>query len=240
MNLIALQFKTTENFAANLKKLESLIDQSSKDSLILAPELCISGFYYDKFEEALKANSIAKELLLEKSKERTIATTLLRKKGDHHYNTLYIFHEGKVVHTQAKSILFVLNDERVHFAPGNEKDIHIIHINGIKVAALVCFELRFTRLWEQIKGADIVLVPAMWGKLRKTHFEALTKALAIMNQCYVVASDSGNKDMARGSGIISPFGNEYRDDSKELISNEFDPKLIKKMRRYLPVGISAD
>ena len=31
-----------------------------------------------------------------------------------------------------------------------------------KIATLICFELRFPALWEQIKGADIILNPAMW------------------------------------------------------------------------------
>jgi predicted amidohydrolase len=119
-----------------------------------------------------------------------------------------------------------------------KKDIKIIEINGIKIASLICFELRFTELWEQIKGADIISVPAMWGKLRKTHYEKLTTALAIANQAYVIASDSSNEDMASSSGIITPFGEEFRDDSKEIISLEFQPKEIKKMRKYITIGLS--
>jgi predicted amidohydrolase len=78
----------------------------------------------------------------------------------------------------------------------------------------------------------------MWGLLRKQNFESLTNALAIANQCYVIASNSSNESMASSSGIINPFGLEIRDDTKELISMEFDKKEIKKMRRYLNVGIS--
>jgi predicted amidohydrolase len=77
----------------------------------------------------------------------------------------------------------------------------------------------------------------MWGKNRKEHFETLTKALAITNQCYVIASDSANEDMAKGSGIITPFGEEFRDDKSELITQKFDKTLITKMRRYLNIGI---
>jgi omega-amidase len=98
--------------------------------------------------------------------------------------------------------------------------------------------LDFTELWEKIKGADIIAIPAMWGSLRKEHFESLTKSLAIMNQCYVIASDSANEDCARGSGIITPFGEELRDDNSESITQKFDKTLITKMRRYLNIGIN--
>jgi omega-amidase len=52
MNLIALQIKTSPNFQENLIHLKDLINSCEEDSLILAPELALSGFSYDKNEEA--------------------------------------------------------------------------------------------------------------------------------------------------------------------------------------------
>ena len=153
------------------------------------------------------------------------------------YNTLHIFHNGKIIHKQSKYKLFIMDNERKYFTAGDINDIKIINIDGIKIGTLICFELRFIDLWERLKGCDLILVPAMWGKLRKENYEALTKALAIANQCYVLASDSANDDMAKSSSIISPFGDVIKNDSKKVISGIFDPKEIKKMRRYLPIGI---
>ncbi|MBT6388957.1 MAG: carbon-nitrogen hydrolase family protein, partial [Campylobacteraceae bacterium] len=129
------------------------------------------------------------------------------------------------------------NDEDKYFQAGNTDDFKIIEIDGLTIASLICFELRFLNLWEKFKGADIIIVPSMWGILRKQNFESLTNSLAIMNQCYVVASDSSNDTMASSSGIITPFGDEVRDDNKELISMLYDKKEIRKMRRYLNIGI---
>ena len=153
------------------------------------------------------------------------------------FNTLHLFYKGKVVHQQSKAILFVLGDEHKFFTAGKKEDIKTINISGIQIATLICFELRFTELWEQIKGADIILIPAMWGKLRKNHYESLTKALAIANQCYVVASDSSNKDMAKSSAIITPFGHVNINDNKKEISSVYNSKEIKKMRRFINTGI---
>ena len=52
MKLIALQIKTTANFQENLDELKSLIISCEKDSIILAPELALSGFSYNRMDEA--------------------------------------------------------------------------------------------------------------------------------------------------------------------------------------------
>ena len=44
--------------------------------------------------------------------------------------------------------------------------------------------------------------------------------------------------MASSSGIISPFGETLRDDNLEIISQKINLNEIKKMRRYMKVGIN--
>ena len=237
MNLVSLQFISSEDYDKNLSKLESLINGSPKNSFILAPELCLNGYAYDRLDEAVSISARAIPRLKELSRDKTIALTLTTKSPRKHLNTLYIFHKGQIVHTQSKHELFVMNEEKKHFKAGDIEDIKIVKVGDLKIASLICFEIRFTNLWEQIKGADIILVPAMWGSLRKDHYEALTKALAIANQCFVIASDSANEECAKSSGIITPFGEEFRDDTKELILKDVDLNEIKKMRKYLNVGI---
>ena len=50
MNLIALQIKTSPNFEDNLIYLKNLIHSCEENSLILAPELALSGFCYERKE----------------------------------------------------------------------------------------------------------------------------------------------------------------------------------------------
>jgi len=238
MNLVALQFPTTTNFQINLDKLIELIKETNQNDIIVAPELCLNGYAYNRLDEAVTITSKAIDELKNLSHNKTIISTFTTKFEDKYQNTLYMFSKGEIIHTQSKYKLFPLGDEEKYFEAGEKKDIKIIELHGVKIANLICFELRFTELWEQIKGADIICIPAMWGKTRKEHYEALTKALAITNQSYVIASDSSNNDMASSSGIITPFGETYQDDSKELISHPFDSFEIKKMRKYIKVGLS--
>ena len=237
MNLIALQTKTKKSFKKNLEKIVSLIEGCEANSFILTPELCLTGFSYDKMDKASEFTIKAKKKIKKLSKDRTIAITFIEKEDLDYYNTLYIFHKGKVVHRQSKHRLFALGDEPSYFAKGKLENMKIVDIDGLKVAALICFEIRFPEYWMKVLGADLILNPSMWGVKRKNHFEAMTKALAIANQCYVLTANGSNDNMAKGSGIISPWGDEIRDDSKELISSELKKDEIKKVRNYIDIGL---
>ena len=240
MNLIALQIKTSTNFEENLIHLKELINSCGEDSLILAPELALSGFSYDRMIEASNFSLKAIDDIKVLSSNKIIALTFITKKDENFFNTLHIFHNQKIVHTQSKLQLFPLGNELEYFSSGNEKDIKIIEINGIKIATLICFELRFPRLWEKVKGADIILNPAMWGLKRKDHYESISKALALVNQCFVIACNSADENMAKGSAIISSFGNVTKNDSSEIVKATFDLDEIKKTRKYIDIGLNQE
>lgn len=237
MKLIALQIKTTTNFQENLDELKSLINSCEKDSIILAPELALSEFSYDRMEEASTFSIKAIEEIKALSEEKIIALTFITKDENKFFNTLYIFHNLQIIHSQSKVKLFPLGNELEYFSSGEKKDIKIIEINGLKIATLICFELRFPELWEKVKGADIILNPAMWGLKRKDHYESISKALALVNQCFVIACNSANDNMGKGSAIISPFGNVVKDDLKTKIEANFDIDEIKKVRIYIDIGL---
>ena len=238
MNLIALQIKTSPSFEDNLIYLKNLIHSCEEDSLILAPELALSGFCYERMQEASDFSIKAIEELKQLSSNKIIALTFITKENEKFFNTLYVFHKQKIVHTQSKVQLFPLGNELEYFNAGDEKDIKIIEINGIKIATLICFELRFPRLWQKVKGADIILNPAMWGLKRKDHYETISKSLALINQCFIIASNCADENMARGSAIISSFGNVIKDDSKEIIKTVFDSNEIQKTRKYIDIGLN--
>ena len=134
MQLFTLQFETTQNFDNNLKTLVQLIEETSLGCIVLAPELCLTGYAYERVDDAVQISLQAFDQLLLLSQQRTIITTLTTKNEiNQYFNTLYVFHKGKVAHTQSKHKLFVLQDERKYFTSGNQEDIKIFEINGIKI-----------------------------------------------------------------------------------------------------------
>ncbi|MBI3873521.1 MAG: carbon-nitrogen hydrolase family protein, partial [Arcobacter sp.] len=120
MNLVSLQLKTTNNFEEILQNLADIIEKIEPLSLILAPELALSGYAYDKMDEAFEISQIAIKLLTKLSSNKTIAITFIIKQNTTFYNTFYLFHKGKIIHTQSKHKLFILNDENKYFTSGDE------------------------------------------------------------------------------------------------------------------------
>lgn len=235
--LNSLLFATSSNYEENLQTLLTLIKQTQANSIVVAPEVCLTGYDYDNFDEMVGFASHAIEELQKVSQNKIIILTLLERRGEEVYNFAKIFFNGEVVYEQAKAKLFKFGDEHKYMAHGSENNINIVEVDGIKIGLLICFELRFKKLWQKLEGADIVAIPSWWGVLRKENFKTLTNALAIINQCYVIASDSRNEECTGMSGIITPFGVEQRNGNKPCLEIPYDTKEIKKMRKYMDVGI---
>lgn len=238
LSLCTLQFTTTDAYEKNLHTLSELISQTPENSVVLAPEVCLTDFDYEHFDEAADFSSYAINKLLALSKERIIVLTVIEKRNDgEFFNVAKVLHKQKVVHEQCKNRLFKLGDEHKYFTEGQDKKLSGFEINGIKFGLLICFELRFKQFWQDLEGSDIILVPARWGKIRSENFRVLTEALAVMNQCYVMAADGSNKDCTAMSGIISPFGETVRNGNELCLCLPYNGHEIEKMRRYLNVGI---
>ncbi|RXJ86168.1 carbon-nitrogen hydrolase family protein [Arcobacter sp. CECT 8985] len=238
MNLVTLQTNIKDDFEQNLKNIIKQINTCKDNDFILASELALTGYSYDNLEKAANFSEKAILKLLEASSNKKIGITLIVKENGNFFNRFFLFYKTKILYFQDKYRLFELGNETKYFTkPKDDKKIKIYKIGELKVATLICFELRFTKYWDRLKGADIILVPSMWGKDRKEHYETLTKALAIANQCYVMASNSAYKAYCKSSAIIDPFGESILDDSKEVLSLEFNKYKIEQMRKYLNVGI---
>lgn len=236
-SIVSLCFETDPSFEINLARLCSLVEESPEDAIIVAPEVCLSGFDYERFDEAAEFTPSAIDRLLKVVKHRLLIFTAIAKKGEGIYNIAYALHNGAILHTQPKTKLFPLSGEVEHFCAGDTSTITPFVFEGITIGILICFELRFKALWQALEGCDIIAVPAQWGKIRAEHFETLTNALAIMNQCYVIASDADNEDTTGLSGIITPFGTELRNQGNLILISQYEARTVSSMRRYLAVGI---
>ena len=236
--LCSLSFETIlGNYEANLSTLLELISQTSKNSLVVAPEVCLSAYDYDNFDEVLDFAPHAISEIKKASQDKIIILTILERRDGEVFNFAKVFYNGEVVYERAKARLFRFGDEHKYMSEGSDEDFKIVEVDGIKIAVFICFELRFKELWTKSEGADVIAVPSWWGVLRTEHFKAFTQTLAIMNQCYVVASDSLNEDCTKMSGIINPQGEVQRNGNKPCLEVQYNKKDILTMRRYMDVGI---
>ena len=238
-SIVSLCIPTDTSFDHNLTKLILLLAQAPEDAIIVAPEVCLTGFAYDRFDEAAAFTPIALQKLSDWVGNRLLIFTAITQIDDQFYNVAYALHNGKILHAQAKTKLFNLGGEMEHFCAGEEGNIFKFTHNGIKIGILICFELRFKALWQKLEGCDIIAVTSQWGKIRTEHFITLTNALAVMNECYVIASDTNNDDTSGMSGIINPFGSELRNNGAESLTLMYEEQTVRSMRRYLDIGIKS-
>ena len=235
--LCSLLFETTPDYEHNLQTLLTLIETAEENSLIVTPEVCLTSYDYENMDKMLQFASHATEALKKASRNKIIIMTMLEERDAKVYNFAKVFHNGAVVYERAKAKLFRFGDEHKYMQEGSVDDFQIIEVDGIKIAIFICFELRFKELWCRSEGADVIAVPSWWGELRSEHFSILTQSLALMNQCYVVASDSKNEECTALSGIIDPQANVQRNGNKPCLKQAYSKKEISLMRRYMDVGI---
>jgi len=235
--LCSLLFETTLDYEKNLQTLLTLLDACDENSLIVAPEVCLTSYDYENMDAMLSFAPHAVEAIKKASRKKIVILTMLEEREGKVYNFAKVFHNGEVVYERAKAKLFRFGDEHKYMQEGSVDDFEIIEVDGIKIAIFICFELRFKELWCKSEGADVIAVPSWWGKLRSEHFSILTQSLALMNQCYVVASDSKNEECTALSGIINPQGKEQRNGNKPCLEQAYSKKEISLMRRYMDVGI---
>ncbi len=231
MHLYAAGFNSEEvEYEQNLSILTDFVAQTEEDSLIVAPEVVVTNFDYDRFEMAAAFSKSITSALLKASSKRSIITTQIESRGDQIYNIAKVYHKGSLIYSQKKAKLFTFGGEHNYFSAGSTEQIELFEIDGIKVGILICFELRFIELWQRLRGADIIVVPAQWGRPRSEDFRVLGRALAMANQCFVIQSDTHNIDTTATSRVIAPSG-EY------ALSYPFERSWIKKIRRYLNIGV---
>ncbi|QQF52561.1 carbon-nitrogen hydrolase family protein [Campylobacter fetus subsp. venerealis] len=197
-------------------ELLNLVKDIKPGELALGSELCVSGYENlgDDFENTLIAN-------LKKSLSNGSFFGFTHFSDG--FNEFILLNGDKEIYKQKKAILFTPNLEQDKFKAGKVEDINLFELEGVKIGVLICFELRFTELWEKLKGADIILVPSLWGKGRKRHFEILCEALALQNRCYVVACS--DKDL-KFEAVFKPSGHIAK-------SSEFEPNSANEFKKSL-------
>jgi len=232
LNCTLLQLENKQPYRRNLEKILHYLERETSDILV-APEVCLTDYDYEHLPEAVAFGDEAERILCERVDRQILVLTRLVKREEGYANEAIVIHRHRVIHRQAKHRLFLLGEEDKHLVPGASEEIHPFEIDGVRYGLLICFELRYKELWQQLEGCDVILLPSQWGLPRKRHLEILARALGVMNQCYVLVANSAREDMAASSLIASPNGGLILEDMKEAIRGEIDLSLVKKIRRYI-------
>jgi predicted amidohydrolase len=180
--------------------------------LLVLPEMCTSGFTMDADKFAEPPNSPSTRALSAIAKEHeiwVIAGLSMRRDGRYLNSALAFAPDGSLVATYDKQRLFGYAKETTIYSAGT--DPCVIQIRGLSLGLFVCFDLRFPELFQAVAPeVDACVVIANWPSARQRHWEVLTQARAIENQCYVVAvnriGEGDGLEYQGGSVIYDPWG----------------------------------
>ncbi|MCQ9389925.1 carbon-nitrogen hydrolase family protein [Brevibacterium sp. 50QC2O2] len=131
----------------------------------------------------------------------------------HPFNTLvHVTPAGELAGTYRKIHLYDAfgYKESDELTAGAIEDPFVFDIDGVKVGAATCYDLRFPEIFRRLTdaGAHVIALPASWvvGPAKEYHWATLIAARAIENTVYMAASGQTAKYGCGQSMILDPMG----------------------------------
>lgn len=137
---------------------------------------------------------------------------------------------------------FLWGGEREIFAAGAPPSL-LAKIDGVTIGVAVCYEAGFPEIARElaVAGAQIIAVPAAFGRARRHVWDLLTRARAIENGCVIAAAGLCGENahgvaFAGHSTIVDPFGTRLVElaDEPGFTSATVNLDDIDRARRELP------
>lgn len=170
------------------------------------------------------------------------------------YNTSVLFGpDGRRLGLYRKIHLFDVDiSEDVRFresatvVPGEETVVIDTALGEIGLS--ICYDLRFGELYRRLadEGARVLMIPSAFTLTTgRAHWQALMRARAIENQCYVIApaqvgrhDDEGLRESFGHSIVVDPWGHVVAcaSDGPGLALGELDLDRVDEVRRAIPVA----
>jgi omega-amidase len=148
--------------------------------------------------------------------------------------------DGDVTATYAKMHPFTFSNEHEVIEPGPGPVV--FDLEGIPSSMFICYDLRFPEGFRAVaRRALAVYVLANWPASRQTHWEALLRARAIENQCFVIGvnrtgADANDIEYEGGSLVFGPQGEIFvrGGTAEELLLCNIDPHEVHEVRARFP------
>jgi predicted amidohydrolase len=156
-------------------------------------------------------------------------------------NSALVFNpQGELITNYIKQKGFSYAQEQLAYLPGLGNAL--FDIAGVPCSVFICYDLRFPELFRQVaKQVAIIFVIANWPEARQSHWEALLKARAIENQCFIVGvnrigRDGNDLNHIGGSMVIDPLGEvrSYAKATDVFIMTEIETSQVAQVRQQFP------
>lgn len=247
MKIHAVQFAPTwENKAGSFERLHQLFEKSPPQpgSLIVLPEMFATGFSHQLNitleEEGGQTEVFLRELAAHWQCAVLGGVVTPGPNGMGHNQALAISPEGVELARYTKIRPFSLGGESEVHAPGN--NLVVFDWQGINIAPLICYDLRFPELARAAlgQGAELFIYIAAWPARRIQHWLTLLQARAIENQAYVLGVNRcGEEPSTTYCGrtvLVDPYGVIIADasDGEKVLKAEVHASVVSDWRRDFP------
>ena len=190
--------------------------------LVVLPEMCTTGFTMDAAQaEPLDGESVRGLSGIAREAQVMVLAGVAAREGtgteERAVNTALLFDaHGDRQAVYRKQRVFTYAGEDMVYTPGRESSV--VSVGGVRIALFVCYDLRFPELFRAVaRDVDAMIVIANWPAARRPHWDLLTRARAIENQCYVVAVNrvgtGGGLVYDGGSVAYDPWGERLMPDA---------------------------
>ena len=169
--------------------------------------------------------------------------------GTYRNRFYFVYPDGHYVYYD-KHHLFTFAGEHEHYTAGQERVI--VEHAGFRILLQVCYDLRFpvfarNRMVDGKPDYDLILYVASWPQQRVDAWDALLKARAIENVCFVagvnrVGKDPGNLYSGH-TGLYGPRGEQLsicKENRIDIIEFEIKKALLDNVRASFPALLDAD
>lgn len=129
------------------------------------------------------------------------------------------------------------------FLPG--ESVQVVSTPFGRIGLAICYDLRFPELFRHmaLQGAELFLVPSAFTQVTgQAHWSVLTRARAVENLAYVVATDQGgrhteNRDTWGHTCVVDPWGGVLAQlqSGEGVVTAEIDLSLVRAHRAKMPV-----
>jgi predicted amidohydrolase len=215
-----------ENKQANIQELNQILSTTSQVDIIVLPEMFTTGFSMDasKLAETMNGPTVRWMKGMSAEKQSAICGSLIIESEGSIFNRfVFATPEGELA-CYDKRHLFSFAGEDQSFTKGSERKL--IEYRGWRIMPQICYDLRFPVWSRNDLQIDLLLYVANWPEMRIAAWDALLKARAIENLCYVAAVNRLGKDgndlpYIGHSTIIGPDGFEIGNaDTPHTISHQ--------------------
>lgn len=235
-----------EDRAANHAKARELIANANPQpgSLIILPETFATGFSMNLPVTAEAAGGSTEQFLRDIATQYqccVIGGVVTRSTPDRGLNqALAIGPDGSVLARYTKNYPFSMGGEDQAHTAG--KGVSMFEWQGLRIAPLICYDLRFPELARDAvrAGAEVLIYIAAWPAKRIQHWITLLQARAIENLAYVIGVNRCGTDpqftYTGRSLVVDPHGIIIADaaEQERVVSARVDPQIVRDWRSQFP------